>query len=50
MDFVTGLAKDSGFNGILIVVDRLTNMRQLVLCRDTHTACDLATLYLTHVF
>jgi len=50
MDFVIGLLEDSGFNAILMVVDRLTKMRHLIPCRDTCTACDLAILYLTHVF
>jgi predicted aspartyl protease len=50
MDFVTGLPEDSGFNAILMVVDRLTKMRHLIPCRDTCTAEELALLYLNFVF
>ena len=50
MDFVTGLPPDSGFNAILMVVDRLTKMRHLIPFRDTCTAQDLALLYLNSIF
>jgi len=50
MDFVTGLPEDSGFNAILMVVDRLTKMRHLIPCRDTCSARDLAILYLNNIF
>jgi len=50
MDFVTGLPEDSGFNAILIVVDRLTKMRYLIRCRDTCSAQDLVILYVNNIF
>ena len=50
MDLVTGLPDDSGFNAILMVVDRLTKMRHLIPCKDTCTTRDLAFLYLNKVF
>ena len=50
MDFVTGLPEDSGFNTILMIVDRLTKMRHLIPCSDTCMAKDLAQLYIAHIF
>ena len=50
IDFVTRLPEDSGYNAILMVVDRLIKMRYLVPCRDTCTAREKAILYLNHIF
>ena len=50
MDFITGLPEDSGYNAILMVVDRLTKIHHLVPCPDTYTARDLAILYLNYIF
>lgn len=50
MDFVTGLPEDSGFNAILMVVDRLTKMRHIIPCREACSARKLADLYLNNVF
>jgi len=50
MDFITGLPQAKDRNAIWVVVDRLTKQRHLVPCSTTVDACDLADLFLQHVF
>ncbi|GJP84341.1 hypothetical protein CLOP_g14407 [Closterium sp. NIES-67] len=50
MDFVTGLpAGPSGNNAVLVVVDRLTKMTHLALCRTTITTEETARLFISTV-
>lgn len=52
MDFITKLppAADSGYDAIMVVVDRLSKMAHFIPCRSNLTAHDAADLYLQHVF
>lgn len=50
MDFVTGLPLSDTYDAILVVVDRWTKMRHLILCNTTTGLEELAKLYLHHVW
>jgi transposase InsO family protein len=50
MDFVTGLPECEGFDAILVVVDRLTKMRQFTACRTDCSAEDLTNLFIRDIF
>lgn len=50
IDFVTGLPLCEGLNAILVVLDHLTKMCQLIPCRETAGAHDVARMYMDHVW
>lgn len=50
MIFVTGLPVSEGFDAILVAVDRLTNMRHLIPCKETTSALELTRLYVDHLW
>jgi hypothetical protein len=51
MDFIVQLPKtDSGFDAIMVVVDRLSKMIHCIPMHTTDTARDVANLYLTNIF
>jgi len=50
MDFVFGLPPDSGYNGILVFVDRLSKMVHLVPVSESVTAEATAQHFIQHVF
>lgn len=50
IDFVNGLPVSEGFNIIMVIVDRLTKMRDLVPCHKTTNALARAQLYLDHMW
>jgi hypothetical protein len=49
MNFVIGLPASQGYNAILNVICRLTDMRHLIACNDTVGFEDFAWLYLNHI-
>ena len=50
MDFVTGLPESSGFDAILVVVDRLSKRRHFSPCLTTINAQELAELFLRDIW
>jgi len=50
MDFIEKLLLSSGFDTILIIVDRLTKQTIFIPAHDTITSADLAHLFVLHVF
>ncbi|KAH0610717.1 uncharacterized protein H6S33_011144 [Morchella sextelata] len=50
MDFVTGLLESEGYDAIMVVVDRLTKMRHLLLCNTTVNSENVAQLYLRNIW
>ena len=50
MDFIKKLPLSSGFNTILIIVNRLTKQVIFIPAHDTITSVDLARLFILHVF
>ena len=50
MDFVVGLPESKGYDDIWVVVDRLTKLRHMVLCKSTCSSEDLADLFLHNVW
>ena len=50
MDFIVGLPDSSGYNAMLVVVDRLSKMAHAIPCREDTTTEDLAELFVTHVW
>jgi hypothetical protein len=50
MDFIETLPKSSGYNAILIIIDRLTKQSIFIPCNDTITSAELAWLFILHVF
>jgi hypothetical protein len=49
MDFITGLPEDGGMNTIWVIVDHLTKMAYLIVCKDTMGTRALADRFLMHV-
>jgi hypothetical protein len=49
-DYLTHLPKSNGFNIVLIVVDHLTRMAHFLLCTESVTAEETATLFLQEVY
>jgi hypothetical protein len=47
---LTHLPESNGFNSVLIVVDHLTRMPHFLLCTQTVTAEETATLFLQRVY
>ena len=50
MDFIEKLPLSSGFDTILVIVDRLTKQAIFIPAHDTITSVDLACLFVLHVF
>jgi IS30 family transposase len=50
MDFIEKLPKSSGYDTILVIVDRLTKQSIFILTYDTITSAQLAQLFVIHVF
>ena len=50
MDFIKKLLSSSGFDTILVIVDRLTKQAIFIPAHDTITSTDLAYLFVLHVF
>ena len=50
MDFVVGLPESKGYDAIWVVVDRLTKLRHMFLCKSTCSSEDLADLFLHNVW
>ena len=50
MDFIKKLLSFSGFDTILVIVDRLTKQAIFIPAHDTITSADLARLFVLHVF
>jgi len=50
MDFIEKLLLSSGFNTILVTVDRLTKQAIFIPAHDTITSVDLAYLFVLHMF
>jgi hypothetical protein len=49
MDFIIDLLASSGYNAILVVVDRFTKMAHFLACRKEFTTEDAAQLLLQEV-
>jgi len=50
MDFIEKLPSSSGFNTILVIVDRLSKQAIFIPTHDTITLVELACLFVIHVF
>jgi len=50
MDFIEKLPSSSGFNTILVIVDRLSKQAIFIPTHDTITSVELARLFVIHVF
>jgi len=50
MDFIEKLLSSSGFDIILVIVDRLTKQAIFIPVHDIITSADLARLFVLHVF
>ena len=50
MDFIEKLLSSSGFDTILVIVDRLTKQAIFISAHNTITSADLARLFVLHVF
>ena len=50
MDFIEKLPSSSGFDTILVIVNRLTKQAIFIPAHDTITSADLARLFVLHVF
>ena len=50
MNFIKKLLSSSGFDTILVIVDRLTKQVIFIFVHDTITSMDLAHLFVLHVF
>ena len=50
MDFIEKLPPSSGFDTILVIVDRLSKQSIFILTHDTITSAELAKLFVIHVF
>jgi len=50
MDFIEKLPSSSGFDTILVIVDRLSKQAIFIPTHDTITSVELACLFVTHVF
>jgi transposase InsO family protein len=50
MDFVVGLPESDGYNAVWVVVDRLSNMKHLVPCRDNTDGKKLGEMFIMEVF
>jgi len=50
MDFIEKLPSSSGFDAILVIVDRLSKQGIFIPTHDTITSAELACLFVTHVF
>src|SRR5215813_606366 len=50
MDFIEKLPTSSGYDSILVVVDRLTKQAIFIPTHDTITSAELARLFVLHVF
>ena len=50
MDFIEKLPSSSGFDTILVIVDRLTKQAIFIPAHDIITSADLARLFVLHVF
>jgi len=50
MDFIEKLPSSSGFDTILVIVDRLLKQAIFIPTHDTITSAELACLFVTHVF
>jgi len=50
MDFIEKLSSSSGFDTILVIVDRLSKQAIFIPTHDTITSVELACLFVTHVF
>ena len=50
MDFIEKLLSFSGFDIILVIVNRLTKQAIFILAHDIITSADLAHLFILHVF
>jgi hypothetical protein len=49
-DFVVKLPKSRGSDSILVVVDQFSRMAHFIPCKESHTASDLANLFITNVW
>ena len=50
MNFIEKLLSSSGFNTILVIVDRLSKQAIFIPTHNTITSAELACLFVTHVF
>jgi len=50
MDIIEKLLSSSGFDAILVIVNRLTKQAIFISVHDTITSVDLAHLFILHVF
>lgn len=50
MDFIVKLPVSSGYDSILVVVDRFTKMAHFIPCNENATSVQLAVLFLDNVF
>jgi len=50
MDFIEKLPSSSGFDTILVIVDRLLKQAIFIPTHDTITSAELACLFVIHVF
>jgi len=50
IDFIEKLPSSSGFDTILVIVDRLSKQAIFISTHDTITSAELARLFVTHVF
>jgi len=50
MDFIKKLSSSSGFDTILVIVDRLSKQAIFIPTHDTITSAELARLFVNHVF
>ncbi|KAJ6019308.1 hypothetical protein N7499_009528 [Penicillium canescens] len=49
MDFITYPEPSYSYGAVLVIVDRLTNMKRFIPCKDTCNAEEVTRLYIRHV-
>jgi hypothetical protein len=50
MDFIETLPTSSGYDAILVIIDRLSKQGIFIPCHSTITSQELAKLFVIHVF
>ena len=50
MDFVGELPESEGFNAILVITDRFTEVQHYIPAKTTWTAADVANVYINEIW